>query len=207
VRPAFCRIVALVYLTLLCGCATSSGRAVARIADTRLAPAYIPLHKARYLGLDLDEGAAVTIAPGIAVTNAHNENLLNPALVLGKAVGFDLLFFRTLHKPMAATGLVRVGEAVTAYGQGAKGDLRIAHGVVKRIQPCPGCGPAAYFVLAGDAGPGFSGGPVLDARGRLIGITFGYRDGPHGRRIYAYDMARVRHELALVSAHLAPGRR
>ena len=35
---------------------------------------------------------------------------------------------------------------------------------------------SAYFIFAGNAGPGFSGGPVVDGAGRLIGITFGYKD-------------------------------
>ena len=40
---------------------------------------------------------------------------------------------------------------------------------------CAGCTAPAYFVFAGNAGPGFSGGPVLDGSGRLLGITFGYK--------------------------------
>lgn len=206
-RGIFRGVAVLACLALLYGCATSSGRAVETIAGLRLAQAYIPLHKVVHLGLDRDEGAAVAVAPGVAVTNAHNENLLAPGTVIGRVSGYDLLFFRTSHRAMAATAPVRIGEAVTAYGQGANGDLRIAHGVVKSIQPCPGCGPAAYFVFAGDAGPGFSGGPVLDARGQLIGITFGYKDNRRGRFIYAYDMARVRYELSLVWGHLPLGRR
>ncbi len=47
-----------------------------------------------------------------------------------------------------------------------------------------------------DAGPGFSGGPVLDASGRLVGITFGYKDEGYQRMMYAYDMSRVRAELS-----------
>jgi hypothetical protein len=74
--------------------------------------------------------------------------------------------------------------------------LRIAQGVVKEIKQCPGCTAPAYFVFAGNAGPGFSGGPVLDRTGRLVGITFGYKDQGRERLIYAYDMSRVRAELS-----------
>jgi hypothetical protein len=88
---------------------------------------------------------------------------------------------------------------VTAYGQGADAELRVAHGVVRRIEPCAGCVAPAYFTFAGNAGPGFSGGPVLDASGRLIGITFGYKDEGHERLIYAYDMARVRAEFSALA--------
>ena len=89
-----------------------------------------------------------------------------------------------------------IGEAVTAYGQGADRELRIAHGTVRAIQTCARCTAPAYFTFAGNAGPGFSGGPVLNAAGRLIGITFGYKDEGHERVMYAYDMDRVRTELS-----------
>ena len=88
-----------------------------------------------------------------------------------------------------------VGEAVTAYGQGAEAELRIAHGVVHDIATAPGFAIARWFTFEGDAGPGFSGGPVVDARGRLVGITFAYKDVGAKRLIYAYDMARVQAEL------------
>ena len=41
-------------------------------------------------------------------------------------------------------------------------------------------------------GRAFPAGPVLDASGRLIGITFGYKDEGRERLIYAYHMSRVR---------------
>jgi hypothetical protein len=84
-----------------------------------------------------------------------------------------------------------VGQGVTAYGQGGDGELRVAHGVVREIKQCAGCTAPAYFVFAGNAGPGFSGGPVLDGSGSLVGITFGYKDEGRQRLIYAYDMSRV----------------
>ena len=138
----------------------------------------------------------MVIAPHIAVTNAHNANLLDPGQVIGERQDYDLLFFRTPKEAAPQTAEPVIGEAVTAYGQGADRDLRIAHGLVKEIVHCPGCTAPAYFTFAGNAGPGFSGGPVLDGSGRLVGVTFGYKDEGRQRLIYAYDMARVRGELA-----------
>src|SRR5439155_18824628 len=91
-----------------------------------------------------------------------------------------------------------MGEAVSAYGQDTDQHLRQAHGVVREIVNCPGCDVPAYFTFAGDAGPGFSGGPVVDGGGNLIGITFGYKDRGPERLIFAYDMSRVRAELSVV---------
>jgi len=181
---------------MLAACAHSSGAPATAIPEPSIAAAYVPLYGRMHLGLDSAVGAAVVIAPGIAVTNAHNENLLNPNSVFGVRRDYDLLFFRTVRQVVPETAEPVIGEAVTAYGQGADRELRIAHGVVRAIQTCPRCTAPAYFTFAGNAGPGFSGGPVLNAAGRLIGITFGYKDEGHERVMYAYDMDRVRTELS-----------
>jgi len=175
------------------------------IAQPDIAAAYLPLHARLHLGLDSADGAAVVIAPGIAVTNAHNANLLNPKIVIGARADYDLLFFRTARSAAPQTALPVIGESVTAYGQGADRELRVAHGTVREIKTCPGCTAPAYFTFVGNAGPGFSGGPVLDDSGRLVGITFGYKDAKSERLIYAYDMARVRAELEAFG-HSAPAR-
>lgn len=192
-------VAALFFLLPVAGCVTSSGAPATSIAESNIAPAYLPLHGRVHLGLDSAEGAAVVIAPHVAVTNAHNVNLLNSKNVLGVRQDYDLLFFRTPKVAQPQTAPEAVGEDVTAYGQGADAELRIAHGVVRRIQSCAGCTAPAYFIFAGNAGPGFSGGPVLDSSGRLIGITFGYKDQGHERLIYAYDMARVRAEFSALA--------
>jgi len=184
---------ALALLLTLGGCATSSGIPVASIPQAPIAAAYIPLHHGNVLSHA--DGAAVAIAPGIAVTNGHNRNLVDPRTVIGEVRDYDLLFFRDTHNPVADIAPPRPGETVIAFGQGADGDLRQAQGVVRAIETCPGCTTPAYFTFAGNAGPGFSGGPVLDAAGRLIGITFGYKDLRGVRLIYAYSMDRVREEL------------
>ena len=167
---------------------------MAGIPEADIAAAYLPLHRGG--PLSHAEGAAMVIAPGIAVTNGHNRNLVTPETVLGEARDYDLLFFRVARSDPEVTTEPKLGETVTAYGQGGDGELRLAHGMVNAIQDCSGCTVPAYFVFAGDAGPGFSGGPVLNASGALIGIIFGYKDGGHERLIYAYPMSRVRSELS-----------
>jgi hypothetical protein len=178
------------------GCATPSGQPVERIAEPDIAAAYIPLFKSANLGLSKDAGAATVVWPGVAVTNAHNANLVDPRQVIGQVSDYDLLYFRTPRSAAPATAEPVIGSNVTAYGADTRGRLRLAHGVVRAITACAGCTQAAYFTFAGDAGPGFSGGPVVDALGRLVGITFGYKDQGHERLIYAYDMARVRAEFS-----------
>jgi hypothetical protein len=183
---------------LLAGCASSSGVPVAGIPEADIAAAYIPLHRGGVL--EHAEGAGMAIAPGIAVTNGHNRNLVPPEAVIGEARDYDLLFFRDAHGAAQATAEPRAGEAVDAYGQGKDGELRLAQGVVRTVQDCSGCTVPAYFVFAGDAGPGFSGGPVLNASGALIGITFGYKNQGSERLIYAYPMSRVRSELSALAS-------
>ena len=191
---------AILSLSLLtAGCATSSGAPAASIAEPGIASAYLPLHGRVHLGIDTADGAAVVIAPHVAVTNAHNANLLDAKNVIGIRQNYDLLFFRTPRSANPPTAPVAVGEEVVAYGQGAHAELRIAHGVVRRIEQCAGCTALAYFTFAGNAGPGFSGGPVLDGSGHLVGITFGYKDVGRERLIYAYDMARVRAEFSALA--------
>ncbi len=156
----------------------------------------MPLLGHVHLGLDRAAGVAVVFQPGIAVTNAHNANLVDPKSVIGTATLSDLMYFRAGSVPPPVTAAPVVGVSVTAYGEDLDGQLRIAHGEVVQIVMTPGYATSPYFIFQGDAGPGFSGGPVVDASGKLIGITFGYKDEGRKRLIYAYDMARVRAEFS-----------
>ncbi|HJR57212.1 MAG TPA: serine protease [Rhizomicrobium sp.] len=184
---------------LLAGCATSSGVPAARIAEAEIAAAYLPLHGRVHLGIDTADGAAMVIAPGIAVTNAHNRRFIDGP-VIGEAAQSDLLFFRVVRSANPVTAMPTVGAPVIAYGQGADAELRRANGVIRAIETAPGHDIARWFTFEANAGPGFSGGPVVDAQGRLVGITFAYKDEGGKRLMYAYDMARVRAELQAVQS-------
>jgi hypothetical protein len=190
------RLPVLLLAVLLAGCARPAGEAAMSIAEPGIAAAYIPLFKSTNLGLSKEAGAATVLSPGIAVTNAHNANLVDPRSVIGQVSDYDLLYFHTARSAAPVTAEPVIGSEVRAYGSDTRGDLRLARGVVRAITSCPGCAQAAYFTFVGNAGPGFSGGPVVDGQGRLIGITFGYKDEGPTRLIFAYDMARVRAEFS-----------
>jgi V8-like Glu-specific endopeptidase len=177
----------------LSGCEGQSyGTAANGFFMPQIAPSYVALEGGNIFGHG--NAAAVVIAPGIAVTNAHNDNIVDKDAVIGRPADYDLLYFRTAKTATLATAAPVDGEAVIAYGQGIDGSLRVSHGVIRQFWP-------AAFAYAADAGPGFSGGPVLDARtGALVGITYGYQDAPGGRMMVAYTMAFVASEYQAVKA-------
>ena len=126
----------------------------------------------------------------------HNANLLDPKSVIGARRDYDLLFFRTAQQRRAADRRARHRRGVTAYGQGADRELRVAHGMVRAIKHCAGLHRAGLFHLCRQCRSGLFRRPGAGCAGRLVGITFGYKDEGHERLIYAYDMSRVRAELS-----------
>jgi len=190
----------------------SSGERATGFRDVSIAKAYLPLSTTKLL-IDTRRGAAVFVTPDIAVTAAHNANLLGSDEVIGRSATYDLLFFRP-GRPGSPTinEEPHLNERVLAYGQGAEGELRVGRGIVTsldtEVRPlCPSCPMQLAFTFAGDAGKGFSGGPVVDADdGHLLGIVFGYVEG-ETRTIFAYDMRLVATELAEVEKKSAPPNR
>jgi len=181
-------------------------------AKTFVTPAvqhdYIPLQGSVFMIFE-GEGAAVAIGNGVAVSTAHTANLIDPKSMLGSSVDYDLLFFHSKKTVADLTvGHPRVGQRVIAYGQGEGGSLRMAEGVINSLDApvkarCAKCTVQTAFTFEGNAGPGFSGGPVLDAKdGHLLGIVFGYvdpADPKNSRTIYAYSMERVFAELEQIA--------
>ncbi len=202
-RPGIAFLLAL----SLGACATASGERAASFVTSDIARAYIPLDGRSYFLLE-SHGAAFVVAPGIAVTNAHNGDFLGKVPVIGRSRDYDLLFFRVGRNLAPVFGVAAPGQQVIAYGQGPDGELREARGVVRLLnQPvearCSTCVVQGAFIFEGNAGPGFSGGPVVEvASGAIVGITFGYLDKDGHRLMYAYPMSRVRNELAVLEGRL-----
>jgi S1-C subfamily serine protease len=194
-------------LSLLLAACSSAGEPAAGFLNPAIATAYLPLSGMRDIVLE-GRGAGVVIAGGVAVTNAHNANLIDSDSVIGTSAQYDLLYFHTTAGTPLPSAKPWTAEEVIAYGQGTDGSLRQARGRVTALDApvlprCPACGVQHAFTFEADAGPGFSGGPVVDATdGKLVGIVFGYQDEKDGGRlIYAYDMDRVTKELAAAQLH------
>jgi len=186
----------------LAACAASVGQPSTGFVNDALAAAYHPLSGTSFLLVE-HWGAGITVAPNIAVTNAHNANLLPEQAILGRSQDYDLLFYRIAADLPVPTGQAAVGNEVIAYGQGADGSLREAKGVVRSLQTpvaprCAECKWQYAITFDAPAGPGFSGGPLVDMHsGAVIGLVFGYRDSAAGigREMFAYDMSLVLAEL------------
>jgi len=186
-----------------CAADGSSGLPSAGIVSPAIAEAYLPLASRDFLVIDR-WGAALVIAPHVAVTNAHNANLIPSGAILGRSEDYDLLFFRTPLADPPPIAQARAGQHVIAYGQGADGALREAQGVVRSVAArvaarCASCPQQVAIAFDAEAGKGFSGGPVVDGSSRaVIGLVFGYRDGEAkggGRRMFAYDIDLVLSEM------------
>lgn len=194
-----------VWALVLGGCVSrgSAGIAATGFVTPMVAAAYLPLSGppgAFFQG----HGAGVVVAPGIAATNAHNVDFVEPSSVIGVSAHYDLMYFTTPRQDVLPVAVPRIGDPVIAYGQGRDGTLRVASGLVRRLEVpvtarCPGCPLQQAFAFDAPAGEGFSGGPVVDQKsGRLVGIVFGYLgDSPaDGRRMmYAYTMDRILAEM------------
>ncbi len=194
---------------LLSGCVVRSGVPVEGTLAPDVSYAYIPLKRSSLLFPEADAGG-VALGGGLAVSVAHASSLLDPALVIGIVHDYDLMFFRTERERAAlAIDTPYIGEKVIGYAHYEDAPYR-AEGTVTALEApvvpeCGTCAAQTAFVFEGNAGPGYSGGPVLDAAsGKLVGIIFGYLDQPRGRRlIYAYPMSRVLEEWKKVQAKAA----
>lgn len=195
---------ALAALWLASCAAAPPGEVSSGFRSAQLQAAFLPLN-ARGSFLVDHWGAGFVVAPYIAVTNAHNANLLPPEAVLARSRDHDLLFYRTDRAVPAPFGRAFVGQEVIAYGQGRDRELREARGVVRDLDylvqgECPRCPVQHVIAFDANAGPGFSGGPVVDARtNEVIGVLFGFTKEDQRRNeplyMFAYDIQTVLAEL------------
>ncbi len=126
-------------------------------------------------------------AEGIVVTNAHvvrsnpivieaEDGRERSARVVAIDRTWDLAALRTNAADLvsAAAGEsddVRPGALVIAVGNPLGFAGALTRGIVHGIGPLPGAGPHHWIQAAIRLAPGNSGGPLADARGRVIGLN------------------------------------
>jgi S1-C subfamily serine protease len=161
----------------------------AELADlvARASPGVVGLERRR------GQGSGVALSPdGYVLTNAHvagRGGQLEVRLPGGEAAGgavvgaderTDLAVVRTEARglstlPLAEDRSLRVGELVLAIGNPLGFERSVSAGVVSalyRSLPTPRGGLLDGLVQTDAAvNPGNSGGPLLDAEGRVVGVT------------------------------------
>ena len=118
--------------------------------------------------------ASHTVEPDREVTLTAADGRTLSAQVVGRDPGLDIAVLRAEVDgvPVADIGDdgdLRIGHLVLALGAGP----RASAGIVSALDIRGGRHPAAGEILAVDLTlyPGFSGGPLVDVLGRVIGIT------------------------------------
>jgi putative serine protease PepD len=119
-------------------------------------------------------------ATSVQVSFSNQERL--PARIVGRDPSTDLAVLQVhvssralMPLPLGDSDLVRVGDAVTAIGNPLGEDRSITSGIVSALQRriyAPN-GAAIDHAIQTDAAlnHGNSGGPLLNARGQVIGVT------------------------------------
>jgi putative serine protease PepD len=132
-------------------------------------------------------GSGFFVSPGLIVTNRHvvagvhevtvktSEGQAVQAKVYVRARDFDLALVQLYGSPpphavlqLAPPGDVRVGQEVVAVGSPLGLQNTVTRGIVSAIRKEDG-----VTLVQSDASinPGNSGGPLVDRRGRVVGVT------------------------------------
>jgi serine protease Do len=132
-------------------------------------------------------GSGFFIAPDLVVTNAHvlcpagetikvglsNESSWSGEVV-HRDVGIDLALVRAAGAavsplPLGDVGDVAAGDRVMIVGSPVGLDFTVQEGSLSSLQRS--ANGVAYLQLDAKVSPGNSGGPVIDAQGRVVGVV------------------------------------
>src|SRR6202158_5032948 len=124
---------------------------------------------------------------GVIITNAHVARGMQISLQLWDGREFDAtVASRDPHRDLAPlrlgapnlpsvsvadSSLVRPGELAIAIGNPMGFVGALTTGVIHAVGPLPGIGSQSWVQADVRLAPGNSGGPLADARGRVIGIN------------------------------------
>jgi len=141
----------------------------------------------------IDMGSGALISPNKVLTNWHvirdhtkdglitvtfNGGIVRSASVAGfdKDLDLALLTFAPVKQEVLTKGKrVSKGSKVTICGFAGGTDYKEVKGLVVGWGSVTRTGPDNVFKVDNVSESGMSGGPVLDARGRLVGLLFGSR--------------------------------
>jgi len=158
-------------------------------AVARVAPVVLAINARRHLsssGVYWRQGVVVTAAhtvrrtENISVVTPRGETL--PATLAGADAGTDIAALRVEGAALSAPlfgdpGRLRVGELIAAVGRGARRGLNATMGIIGVLSGAWhswGGGTIDQFIGLNVAlYPGAAGGPLVDARGRVLGINTG----------------------------------
>jgi S1-C subfamily serine protease len=124
--------------------------------------------------VEREEGITVTLSDGTEI----------PATLAGRDPGTDLVLLRLERadaKPAKTTEVAKIGQLVLALGRPSAEGIEASLGVVSAVS-----GPVrtprgmldSYIRTDSTPFPGFSGGPLVDADGQIIGLnTSGFGRG------------------------------
>jgi serine protease Do len=132
-------------------------------------------------------GAGIVWGDGLVVTNAHVApegrdvhviagDATHPADIVAYARDHDLALLRapSVHAPpmpLRDATTLRPGEIVFAYGHPLGVSHALSMGALHGIARHPRSGEPRFVVADVRLAPGNSGGPLVDARGQLIGVN------------------------------------
>lgn len=156
-------------------------------------------------------GTAFVIAPGRFVTAAHVTNVANASLwgvpsirdAQGRVYPIDKVYKYSLHEdfvvftasgapaatPLPASTTYEFDTPVHAVGNALGQGIITRDGALTSETPEDQDGRWKWLRFSAPASPGNSGGPLLDAKGRVIGLIS--RKSPNENLNYALPIARV----------------
>lgn len=150
------------------------------------------------MGRARQSGSGIVIAPELVITASHileRENDIKiqsyeqtsfPATLVGRDKTSDLALLRVpglkLPAAVAATESARVGQLVLALGRPSEDGVMASSGIVSALggplRTSQGTVLERYIRTDATPYPGFSGGPLLDTQGQVLGVlTTGLANG------------------------------